>query len=129
WTRTDPAGATHHLDVHWRIKNSPMLAHALSYEELVTRAAPLPDLGPNACTPAPVHSLLFACVHRAGHVNVPLDEEGVARFGRDRLILLYDVHLIAGRMAQDELDEFVALASQRKMRAICGEGLQRTRES
>ena len=38
WTRVDEPFAMHHLDVHWRINNSQILANLLTYDELEARA-------------------------------------------------------------------------------------------
>jgi len=128
WSRSDPFGATHHLDIHWRINNSQILAKALDYDELMARAAPLPALGSNARALAPVHALLFACIHRAGHANAPYFVEGIAQTGGDRLIWLYDIHLLVARMSAEDLDLFTALAAAKHIKAICGDALRRTRE-
>jgi hypothetical protein len=127
WSRSDNLGATHHLDIHWRINNSQILAKALDYEELVARAAPLPALGRNARALAPVHALLFACIHRTGHANAPYYVDGIAHLGGDRLIWLYDMHLLVGRMAAADLDDFAALANAKQIKAICAEALLRAR--
>ncbi len=87
-----------------------MLAAALDYGELAARAVPLPALGRNAHAIAPVHALLLACIHRAGHANAPYHVDGIASPEGDRLIWLYDIHLLVGGMSAGELDEFVALA-------------------
>jgi hypothetical protein len=126
WSRTDGLGATHHLDVHWRVNNSPVLARALGYAELVARAVALPALGPNARALAPVDALLLACIHRAGHANAPYHVDGDGHLGGDRLIWLYDIHLLVTRMTDAELDEFAALASTKRITAICLDALQRT---
>ena len=128
WSRSDTLGATHHLDIHWRINNSQILAKTLDYDELMARAAPLPALGPHARALAPVHALLFACIHRAGHANAPFYVDGIAQSGGDRLIWLYDIHLLVSRMAVEDLDEFVALAASKRIRGICADALQRSRD-
>jgi len=128
WSRSDYLGATHHLDIHWRINNSQILAKALSYDELAARGAPLSALGRYACALAPVHALLFACIHRAGHANAPYHVDGIAHLGGDRLIWLYDIHLLVARMSAGDLDEFAALAASKQIKAICAEALHRTRE-
>ena len=89
---------------------------------------PLPALGPNARALAPVHALLFACIHRAGHAHAPLFVDGIAHYGGDRLIWLYDIHLLVARMSAEDLDEFATLAAAKEIKAICAEALQRTRE-
>ena len=38
WSRKDRLGATHHLEVHWRINNSAVLARALDHGEPAARA-------------------------------------------------------------------------------------------
>src|SRR5271166_798937 len=87
WSREVGKGIAHHLDVHWRINNSQMLAQAMSFDELAPRALPLPALGAHARALAPVDALLFACIHRTGHVNAPYFVEDVEQ-GDDRLIWL-----------------------------------------
>jgi hypothetical protein len=126
WSREDDLGATHWLDVHWRISNSQILANLLTYQELEARAAPLPPCGPRAYALAPVDALLFACIHRAGHANVACYVGDVAHRGGNRLIWLYDIHLLVCAMPERELDEFAALATAKRIRAICLDGLRRS---
>jgi hypothetical protein len=126
WSRSDCMGVLHALDIHWRINNSQILANTLSYEELEARATPLPLLGANALAPAPVDALLFACIHRAGHANVPYYVDGTAHPGGNRLIWLYDIHLLVSRMSAGELDDFARLAASKRIRAICLDAVQRT---
>jgi hypothetical protein len=126
WSRSDKFGATHDLDVHWRINNSQALAQVHSYDELSSRATLLPALGPDARALAPVDALIFACIHRAGHVNAPYFVDGVARLDVNRLIWLYDIHLLVSRMSAEELDAFTTLAAVKRIRAICRDALLRT---
>jgi hypothetical protein len=46
----------------------------------------------------------------------------------DRLIWLYDLHLLVGAMANAELAQFVALAEARRLRGVCLDALQRARD-
>jgi hypothetical protein len=123
WSRDTAAGITHNLDVHWRINNSQILAKLLTYDELAARAASVPALGPHARALCPVHALLLACMHRAGHANAPYYSDGRAHLGGDRLIWLWDIHLLVTRMSDDELAEFVALATAKRLKAICLDAL------
>ncbi|MCC6869685.1 MAG: nucleotidyltransferase family protein [Burkholderiales bacterium] len=123
WSRAAGAGFVHHLDVHWRVNNSQILARLLTYDELAPRAVPVPALGPHARTPCAVHALLFACMHRTGHANAPYFVDGRAYLGGDRLIWLYDMHLLVARMSDAEVAEFVALARAKRLRAICRDAL------
>lgn len=128
WERSDRVGAVHCLDVHWRINNSHVLGRLLGHAELAARAVPLPALGPHARALAPVDALLFACIHRAGHAHAPYYSDGVAHMPMNRLIWLYDIHLLVSSMSAAELDEFVALAAAKQMKEICRDALLRTCE-
>lgn len=106
----------HVLDVHWRINNAQVFARALSHDELFVRSVPVPGLGEAARGLYPPHALLLACMHRAGHLE-----------GRDgsgeRLIWLYDIHLLAKAMSAGEWREFAQLACVKRMCRICLDGL------
>jgi len=123
WSLDTTAGITHNLDIHWRINNSQILAKLLTYDELALRATPLSAFDPHARAPCPVHALLFACMHRAGHANAPFYSDGRAYLGGDRLIWLQDIHLLVTRMSDAELTEFVALATAKQLKAICLDAL------
>ncbi len=113
---------THLLDVHWRISNTQMFSRALGYEELKLRSVPLAALGKHARALAPADALLLACMHRVHHIHSPFCVDG------DRLIWLYDIHLLIDTMSLRELMEFTRLAENKGMRAICSEGLLRARQ-
>lgn len=128
WCRTDASGTVHRIDVHWRVNNAQALAKAFDYEDLASRALPLPALGPSARALDPVDALLLACVHRAGHATEDFRDGDLVRRGSERLIWLYDIHLLAGRLSEGQCDAFGELASARRLRAICHDALQRSRE-
>jgi hypothetical protein len=117
----------HTLDLHWRINNSEVLANLFSYEELRASAQALPKLSSQANGAGPVHALLLACMHRATHKQNPMYVDGVAHYGGDRLIWLYDIHLLAGAFSSLDWDEFVRLADGKGLRAVCLEGMERAR--
>ena len=108
----DRAHLSHALDVHWRISNVIAFADVLSYEEIARDAVGLPGLGSDAIGPCAVHSLMLACVHRIAHHPDSAD-----------LLWLYDVHLLADRLTLDEQNRFVALAEDRRVRAVCASSL------
>lgn len=121
----DRFGIGHVLDVHWRISNTQLFSQALGYEELSSRALSLEALGEHARGPAPVHALLHACMHRAHHLHSPMTMDGEQGTGGDRLIWLYDIHLLVESMSRQELVEFAALAGRKRIRAVCRDGLLR----
>jgi hypothetical protein len=110
--RHDSNGLFHALDVHWRVSNVRVFADVLTYDELTRDAVALPALGPHAWAPSPVHALLVACVHRVAHHG-----------DTDDLLWLFDVYLLARAFTSRERDEFTALASERRMRAVCAKAL------
>jgi predicted nucleic acid-binding protein len=123
----DRFGMDHVLDVHWRISNTQMFSRALDYEELLSRSVPLAALGVHARGLAPADALLLACMHRAHHIHSPYWVDGVPADSGDRLIWLYDIHLMVDAMSPRELTEFARLTESKGMRAICSDGLLRAR--
>jgi hypothetical protein len=109
YVKTDRCGVGHCLDVHWQINNAPLFAHLLSYEELEAHALAIPALGKHARGLGPVHALLLACFHRIGH----LLQEG------ERLIWLYDIHLLAQSLKESQWAQFTQWAREKRLRAIC----------
>ena len=126
WSREDERGGAFHLDVHWRINNSQILAKLMSYQELAARSVSLPALGPDARALADVDALLLACIHRTGHTNAPYQVPDATGLAGDRLIWLYDIHLLFSRMAAAEQEEFAERAAEKEIRAICRDALQRS---
>lgn len=128
YTRIAPDGGAHTLDLHWKINNSELLSRLFTYEELRRDADPLPQLCPQALAASRVHTLLLACMHRATHKQNPYYVDGEPHHNPNRLIWLYDIHLLAGRLSAPEWDEFVRLASAKGLRAVCLEGMLHAQE-
>jgi putative nucleotidyltransferase-like protein len=105
----------HVIDVHWRISNPQVFGRALSFEELAQAAVPVSALGPSARGLAPTHALLLACIHRIAH-----------HAKDERLIWLYDIHLLASNLDDASWAEFVQLARARGVATVCLQGLRRT---
>jgi hypothetical protein len=98
----------HVYDVHWDVANSPVLRDALPFEELLGRAIPVPRIAANAFAPSHVDALLLACIHRVAHHH-----------DIERLIWLYDIHLLREAMRADEHARFWRLAADRRVVAVC----------
>jgi hypothetical protein len=96
------------LDVHWRVASPRIAAGLLSFEELTRRAVDLPRLGPGARGPAPVHALALACIHQSAHHP-----------GHELLLWMYDIYLLVSRFGAAEIDEFAAMAVERRMARMC----------
>ena len=108
YARVDRYGLTHTLDVHWQISIPQVFANLLSLEELTETAVPLPALGPTVRTIDPAHALSIACIHRVAHHH-----------GHERLIWLYDLHLLAGALRVTEVERFLNTARDRSIDAVC----------
>jgi hypothetical protein len=110
--RQDARRVTHVFDVHWKISTQSVFAELLTHDELSACATPVPALGPHARAAGPLHALLIACIHPVmHHRNI------------ERLLWIYDIHLLAGRLSDAEFDQFASLASSKAVAAAAGHGL------
>jgi putative nucleotidyltransferase-like protein len=103
----------HVYDVHWDVVNSPIVRDALPFEELVSRVIAVPRIAPYAFAPSHVDALLLACIHRVAHHH-----------DIERLIWLYDIHLLRESMIADEHARFWRLAADRRVVAICERSIE-----
>lgn len=116
--KTDRGGLTHALDVHWRMSNAALFAERFTFAELAAVAVPVPALGPRARGLGPTHALLLACMHRLASLG-----GGIA----DRLIWLYDIHLLVQRFTEEHWRQFATLAEARGVCGPCRDGLDSAR--
>lgn len=120
-------GVLHRVDLHWRLSNSPLYARTFSFGELMSRAAPVAALGASARMPGPAHALIIACMHRTSHLAESRLVEGLPYREADRLIWLFDIHLLAGQFAPSDWSEFLEVARAKRLRAVCADGLAASR--
>jgi Uncharacterised nucleotidyltransferase len=106
--KRDRFGVVHAFDVHWKISTQPVFADALSYSEMLRDAVPVPALGAAAFAPGPVDALLLACIHPAMHHQ-----------NAERLLWIYDTHLLASLLTDDELCDFARRAVRKRVAAVC----------
>lgn len=116
-------GNRHAIDLHRRLANSEVVARALSFDELANAARPNPAIGAHGLMAGAAHALAIACLHRAVHMTSPYYFDGTAYHDGDRLIWLYDIHLLAGSLSESEWDEVVELAQQKGLGATFRGGL------
>jgi hypothetical protein len=100
--------AGHVYDVHWDVSNSAVVRDALPFDALIRRAIAVPHIGPEALAPSHVDALLLACLHRVAHHH-----------DNERLIWLYDIHLLRESMSHEEHGRFWRLAAERRIVTIC----------
>ena len=79
-------------------------AREIAFEELGSQARALGD----------VHALLLACMHRLAHAGTG---QG------NRLIWLYDIHLLAGRLTPSQWALCLDTAARRGLSSVCLDGL------
>ena len=118
----------HLLDVHWRISNTQLFSRTLAFDELWQRSMAIPMLGEHARGLAAADALLHACMHRAHHMHSPFYVDDAPLVGGDRLIWLYDMHLLLKAMPLEERANFARLAVERKMGAVCRDALMRAHQ-
>lgn len=111
--KTDPFGLTHIFDVHWQISTQPVFAGLLTHEEILSRAVPVPALGPHALGPSAPDALLLACVHPVMHHQ-----------NAERVLWLYDIHLLASRLSRADFSLFTQRAKQKAVAAVCAHQLR-----
>ena len=121
-------GSDHSIDLHWRINNSELLSRLFTFEELLERAIPIPRLGADARGHGMVDALLLALMHRATHRNNPYYAHGTPHYGANRLIWLYDIHLLANRLQAPDWRQFVDLARAKQLLGTCADGFHEARK-
>jgi hypothetical protein len=114
YERRNRYGLTDNVDLHWKMSNPHVFADAFSFEELDGQAIRVPALGANARGLSDAHALILACVHRVAHHR-----------NSDRLIWLYDIHLLASAIGPRDWEACVDLISIKRLRSICSSGLAR----
>jgi hypothetical protein len=113
YRHVDAHGTSHTLDVHWRIAIPKAFADRLGYDELRRGAVAVTALGPHAFAPSPPLALLIACLHRTAHHGTS-----------DRLVWLYDIHLLATVLSAAEWDVAASRAAETGLAPVVAAGLE-----
>jgi len=113
--KQDRFGLLHALDFHWAVSTQIVFSDLLTYDELLSGSVEIRALGPGARGAGHVHALLVSSVHPAMHHR-----------NAERLLWLSDIHLLASRLTEHELRQFVDLARAKRVGAICAAALERT---
>jgi Uncharacterised nucleotidyltransferase len=115
--RSNRYGLIDRIDLHWKIANPHVFADAFTFEELDAHSTPVPALGPDARGLSDAHALVLACIHRVAHHD-----------NSQRLIWLYDIHLLAERASAACRAAVLELAASRRLRSVCAQGLHHARD-
>ncbi len=81
--------------------------------KLVENAEAIPVLGENARTLSKVDALIFSCFHRAGHFS----------HSGDRLIWLYDIHLLCQALTGQEVEAFCRRVKELQIISLCADAI------
>jgi hypothetical protein len=104
-----------HFDMHWKLSNRVMFRGTLPFEECLEKSQPVPNLGANARALSLNDLMLHACIHRIAHGR---------NTESNRLIWLYDIHLLAGAMSENELENFPSVAREKSIGYLCADALE-----
>jgi Uncharacterised nucleotidyltransferase len=122
-------GVEHQIDLHWQISNSEMLSSLFSYRELGARATALAALSPLAQAVSLPDALLIACMHSAVHDEAPYTVNDQTYQTGARLIWLYDIHLLATMLSEEQWQEVYKHAREKGLGLICVQLLQQVQHS
>jgi len=108
-----------HFDIHWNLSNRVMFRSTLPFDDCYESRQPLPALGSMAATLCTIDLLLHACIHRIAHGR---------NTERNRLIWLYDIHLLAEALGDTGLEIFLQKAKQKNVAMLCADALATCRD-
>ena len=102
-------GSRDSFDVHWRINNYARYARIFDYREAREQSVTIAGMPGEPRTLNSRYGLLLACIHLAANPE----------HDRNRLIWLYDIHLLAGSMKSEEMVDFAVLAVEKQVQKEC----------
>ncbi len=102
------------LDVHWQLSNAAMFVDTLNFDTLEAASIALPALSPHARGLSPVHAFAHACMHRTINVYTGIG---------DRLKWLYDLHLLAQRLDDEQWLQLQDVCMQGRLNGVCVAGI------
>lgn len=106
------------LDLHYRLLNAPAYANIFAFDELWAESVALPALGGGSLRGlSPRHAFAHACLNRALDMQI-----GVP----DRLKLLYDLHLMLGRLDDPAWQDLLALVARKGISGVCLRSIEDT---
>lgn len=118
--KNSPTGFIFTLGLHWRINNLNYFANAYSYEELEATSQSVPQLSPEVHTLSLENALLLACLHRIAHTP-----DGKS----NRLIWLYDIHLLANIMEEHQWTAFIDMSIRKNLAGVSVNGLLKSKKN
>jgi hypothetical protein len=102
------------FDIHWKLSNRTLFYNALQFDECWKDRQAVKQLGKDAFTLSAEHLLIHACIHRIAHGR---------NSERNRLLWLYDIHLITNTFSAGEFNRFLKMAKAKGIGTLCADGL------
>lgn len=107
----------HSIDVHWRISNRQILSNTYTLDDLLVNAKKSTlNSSTEMNIPSTIDAILLAAQHRKGH-----------HAEKERLIWLYDIHLLCNEMEKDQWPMLIAKARSKKIAYLTYDALDLTR--
>ena len=119
WQFAHPDGSRHDIDLHWQVMNSFALSQTIGVEACFASAIALPRLARQAMTVDHVTMLVHTALHKATHIVSPYFSDGQAYYGGDRLIWIYDIHLLAQAFSEDDWTQLLWVARKDGIAEVC----------
>ncbi len=114
YARTTTQGMRCCYDIHWQVSNcNRQFSRDFASGKIVEQAEAIPALGKNAQTLSKVNALIYACFHRAGHFS----------HSGDRLIWLYDIHLLCQALTEQEGALFCQRVKELQIVSLCADAV------
>jgi len=104
------------IDLHWEIRNHPVLTGIFDHDELLAEAMSLPKLGPGVRGLGAVHALLISAMH--WFVNPP---------SQRAMVWLLDSELLWQAMTAAQHEQLLVLARDRGVAGLLGAHLAQCR--
>ena len=114
FVRDDGGGRISAIDAHWRMSNHPVFADRFTFDELFADSMPLGDDGHDRGLGL-VHAFIHAALHRVSNLAIGAG---------DRLIWLYDLHLMSARLAMPDWERLAQLALSRQIAGPCASAMR-----
>lgn len=114
------------IDLHWQLNDLRIFTPLLGFDLLYADSIAVPSLGDDARALCPVHAMLHVCMHRAANFTTVVRAAGETLIEPDRLIWLYDAHLLAEAFTRDDWLGLAAFAEDKAIRRVCWDTLRTT---
>lgn len=127
WIKSAEDGTEHVVDLHVGVMHSWSLAELIDVQTVMARSAALPGLSPRARRIGDADALYHACLHRGVHIKSPYHVDGEVILGGDRLIWLYDLHLLAPHLLRQDWDDLLDRVQRDRTADLCFDALSAAR--